>query len=272
MEGPFRAPLPEGLVLIETFARRDGGFVRLAGHLARLEATARVLGFRFDRAAIDAALAAVAGEGPLRVRLTLDREGAPAVEAAPLAPGPAVWRVAIHAERLDPGDPWLRVKTSARLRYDRARASLPAGIDEWLFLNTRGEVCEGTITNVFLRRDGGLLTPPLDCGPAAGGAARRASRRRRPGGGADAAGSGREGSFSSATRCAGSRAHNSWREGRASGLDLDSPHRVRAAGEDVAGRDVGVRDAAVVDHVHLARELLASCRCRRRRSCSPRGC
>ncbi len=35
-----------------------------------------------------------------------------------------------------------------------------------LLLNERGEVCEGTITNVFIDAgDGGpLLTPPLSCG------------------------------------------------------------------------------------------------------------
>ncbi|MBP7240743.1 aminotransferase class IV [Amaricoccus sp.] len=163
MESPFRPAVPDGLLLIETFARRDGGFVRLDRHLARLERTARALAFGFDRAAIKAKLATVADD-PARVRLTLDREGAATVSAGPLGPSPATWRVAIHPERLDPGDPWLRVKTTARARYDRARAELPEGIDEWLFLNTRGELCEGAITNLFLRRDGALLTPPVAAG------------------------------------------------------------------------------------------------------------
>lgn len=162
MESPLR--LPDGQVLIETFARRGGVFVRRDAHLARMARSAGALGIPFDRAAIDAALAAVTGAGPLRVRLTLDGTGAVAVTAAPLADGPPVWRVAVHAERLDPADPWLRVKTSVRTRYDRARADLPDGVDEWLFLNTREEVCEGAITNVFLRRDGRLLTPALGCG------------------------------------------------------------------------------------------------------------
>ena len=164
MESPFRAAVPDGLRLIETFARRGGGFVRLDRHLARLERTAGALGFRFDRSAIDRTLATAAGDAPARVRLTLDRDGDAAVTVASLAATPTPWRVAIHPERLDPDDPWLRVKTTARARYDRARAALPDGIDEWLFLNARGEVCEGTITNVFLRRDGVLLTPPVASG------------------------------------------------------------------------------------------------------------
>ena len=41
---------------------------------------------------------------------------------------------------------------------------MPAGIDEVLFLNERGEVCDGTITSVFVARGGALVTPPLRCG------------------------------------------------------------------------------------------------------------
>ena len=66
--------------------------------------------------------------------------------------------------RLASGDPWLRVKTTERRVYDAARDALPAGIDEVLFLNERGEVCDGTITSVFVARGGALVTPPLRCG------------------------------------------------------------------------------------------------------------
>ena len=33
-----------------------------------------------------------------------------------------------------------------------------------MFLNERGEVTEGSRTNVFVERDGVWLTPPLSCG------------------------------------------------------------------------------------------------------------
>jgi 4-amino-4-deoxychorismate lyase len=189
VEGAFRRPLPPGLRLIETFGRdADGAFVRLEAHLARLAATAARLGVPFDRPAIDAALAAVSGDGALRVRLTLDAAGTPEVTAAPRGPAPTLWRVAIADARLDPDDPWLRVKTSERALYDAARAALPAGVDELVFLNRRGEVCEGAITTVFLRVGDALLTPPLGCGLLPGvlrgdllrrGAAREAVLRPR---------------------------------------------------------------------------------------------
>ena len=42
------------------------------------------------------------------------------------------------------------------------------GFDDVLFLNQRGEVTEGAISNVFIERDGRWLTPPVECGLLAG--------------------------------------------------------------------------------------------------------
>jgi 4-amino-4-deoxychorismate lyase len=41
---------------------------------------------------------------------------------------------------------------------------LPAGVDEAIFANRRGEICEGTISNLFFDMGSGLRTPPLACG------------------------------------------------------------------------------------------------------------
>jgi len=38
------------------------------------------------------------------------------------------------------------------------------GAEEGIFANTRGELCEGTATNVFVVIDGEILTPPLESG------------------------------------------------------------------------------------------------------------
>jgi 4-amino-4-deoxychorismate lyase len=150
--------------LIETFARDGAGFRRLDAHLARARASAAALGFRWDEAAVRAALATVSGPGPLRVRLTVGRAGDAEVTTGALVPNPAGWRIALAAERLDPDAPLLRHKTTERAAHDRARAALAPGIDEALFLNRRGEVAEGTITNLFADFGDGLLTPPLASG------------------------------------------------------------------------------------------------------------
>ncbi|HCT92864.1 MAG TPA: branched-chain amino acid aminotransferase [Lachnospiraceae bacterium] len=38
------------------------------------------------------------------------------------------------------------------------------GADELIFLNSRGEICEGTVSNIFFVSGGRLFTPPVSCG------------------------------------------------------------------------------------------------------------
>ncbi|MFO1207616.1 MAG: aminotransferase class IV [Amaricoccus sp.] len=158
-------PFSPDLKLIETFGRTpDGRFPRLPAHLARLARTAAALGVAPDWPAIDRVLAAITGEGALRIRLTVTLDGAPAAETAPLAPNPPAWTVALARERLDSADPWLVLKTDRRPVHDAARAARAPGIDEALLANERGELCEGTTTTVFADFGRGLLTPPLASG------------------------------------------------------------------------------------------------------------
>lgn len=161
MESPL---CPADTQLIETLARVDGRFRRLDYHLARLQHSARALGFRLDPGAVADALDRNAGPAPLRVRLTLAQDGTVAVTHGPLAPNPAVWRLSLSPERLRSDDPLLRHKTTERRLYDSTRAALPAGVDEVIFANERGELCEGTISTIFFDLGGGLLTPPLASG------------------------------------------------------------------------------------------------------------
>lgn len=152
-----------GVSLIETMYWNGARVPRLALHLARLEAGCAALGWRYDALAVGAGLA-VAPVGPARLRLTLDAAGRVEVGVGAVPVAAAIWRVAVAQERLASGDPWLRVKSTRRGAYDRARAGLAAGIDEVVFLNERGEVCDGSITTVFFDRGAGLRTPPLACG------------------------------------------------------------------------------------------------------------
>ena len=46
---------------------------------------------------------------------------------------------------------------------EKRRAS-SLGADELIFKNSRGELCEGTISNLFFVKNGEILTPPVSCG------------------------------------------------------------------------------------------------------------
>ena len=164
MESALRRGAGAGVRLIETLLWDGARFPRLPLHLARLAQGAAALGYPFDGAALRGALAAAVGTGPLRVRLTLGAAGDAEVTVAALPPAKAEWRLGLAEGRLRSDDPWLAVKSTERAAYDAARASLPEGLDEVVFLNERDEVCDGTITTVFFDRGAGMRTPPLACG------------------------------------------------------------------------------------------------------------
>lgn len=164
MESALRDSLPRDARLIETFRwEPEAGFVNLDRHLARMARSAEVLGFDYeDLWALYVTQAS--GDVPLRCRLTLGDEGFE-FSSAPLGETPDVWRIAISDVRLPSDDALLQHKTTRRDLYDQARKERPVGIDEALMLNELGEVCEGTITNVFVTlEDGQVVTPPLSCG------------------------------------------------------------------------------------------------------------
>jgi para-aminobenzoate synthetase / 4-amino-4-deoxychorismate lyase len=121
----------------------------------------------FDELEIRRALSAsVEGaDGVQRVRLTLGARGDTQVEAAPFAlpESDAPWRYAFAAAPVNSTDWRVHHKTTQRSFYDDA-LGVAQGCDEVVFVNERGEVTEGSRTNVFVERDGVLLTPPLSCG------------------------------------------------------------------------------------------------------------
>ncbi|GAB5437484.1 aminotransferase class IV family protein [Falsiruegeria mediterranea] len=166
MESPLCKPVEPDFRLIETFRiDPETGPNDLSRHLRRMERSARAFQIPFDRRATEAEVQKIDAPEVLRARLTLDAEGQINTITAPLGGSVGRWAVQITQERLRSDDIWLQHKTTRRALYDQVRANLPQGVDELLFLNERDEVCEGTITNLFVKlRNGLAVTPPLSSG------------------------------------------------------------------------------------------------------------
>lgn len=152
--------------LIETmrFDPREG-ILLFERHLARLQGSAATFGFAFDRHAARNELQAATfrlREGA-RVRLLLAQSGAIAIETAPLPP-PAAAPVGVALVPLPvaSADFRLRHKTTDRGFYDTARTE--SGAAEVAFVDSQGFLTEGSFTNLFVERDGVLLTPPASRG------------------------------------------------------------------------------------------------------------
>ena len=154
--------------LIETLLWNDG-YTLLPLHLDRLRLSCEYFDRPFDAAEVEVRLHALAATfAPLsrhRARLTLDPRGQIALTHAPLAPNSTECKVTLAVERTLSTDVFLRHKTTRRALYDRLfAAAQQAGFDEVIFLNQHDEVTEGAISNIFVRIDGRLYTPPLACG------------------------------------------------------------------------------------------------------------
>jgi para-aminobenzoate synthetase / 4-amino-4-deoxychorismate lyase len=158
--------------LIETIRYEKGkGLHLLERHLARLQSSATYFGYPFSRentlAALDSEAARVAAPVAM-VRLLLAEDGTITVTSIPieLPTKSTVWRFVISDQRLDEKDPFFYHKTTRRQFYDREmeRQKALTGCDEVVFLNKKGELTEGTRTNLFIEIDGRLFTPALTCG------------------------------------------------------------------------------------------------------------
>lgn len=170
--------------VFETAKVVDGKPFAIERHNDRLDRSLRGLGLpAADRARLqegfDAVLAeplefgrlrytVTAGEGPLGS----DRSDSPLtyIVAATPVPRPAPSSKIVVV-------PWTRNERSAvaglkTTSYAENVVALAAaakeGGGEAIFANTRGELCEGTGSNIFVVVNGEILTPPLESGPLAG--------------------------------------------------------------------------------------------------------
>lgn len=165
-KGEFVGAAGESFDLIETmFFDPVEGVQRLEGHLARMKASAQMLGFTFDRHGARNSLqsATFRLRSAARVRMRLAPSGALAVEVSPLprlAELPV--QVAVRPAPMAADDFRLTHKTSLRAAYDSARHE--SGAAEVVFVDEPGFVTEGSWSNVFVERGGQLLTPPLALG------------------------------------------------------------------------------------------------------------
>jgi para-aminobenzoate synthetase/4-amino-4-deoxychorismate lyase len=158
--------------LIETMLwQREAGWTLMDRHLERLQRSADYFGFPCDAEAVRAQLEAASlgfTGACCRVRLLLDREGGIKIAATtiPVPSTTGLMRFVISEHATDSHDPFLFHKTTRRELYDGEfeRLNRETGCDEVLFLNERGELTEGSRTNLFIERGGRLLTPPLSSG------------------------------------------------------------------------------------------------------------
>lgn len=168
--GPAGDILPP--LLIETMRCEDGAIALLERHVDRVRTSAHILGYHFDEQVFRQCVAdAACLQGECRIRATLDISGSIEVSVHPLdgAHAPESRRLFLTGVRIDSSDPYRRHKTTYREHYDLLyREAVQEGFDEVIFLNERGEVAEGSRTNVVAEFGSRRITPPVDSGALPG--------------------------------------------------------------------------------------------------------
>jgi len=180
---PYDRSFSLGDGLFETVKVAAGRPVWLEEHLERMEKSALFAGIvcRYKRDEIAgqcAQVIAVSGvaEGFLRITLSrgdsplgrfsdLPQKGSLAIIAGTTAVSALPARAAFAPWRINETDPAVRHKTTSKFSAVMAgRLAWEKGLDELVFLNTKGELSEGIVSNIFWTKDGALFTPAVECG------------------------------------------------------------------------------------------------------------
>ena len=156
---------PQTTKLIETF-HSSASPDRLEAHKSRLRNAAKTLNYPFDEEAFSKALLPLKTfKTAQRIRLTLNAKGqfnlthSDLNDIQTLKVTLSKYALSLHVQ-----DTFH--KLSNRQFYDGERERLTAltGADEVIFLNTKGQLCEGSFNSLFIEADGLLFTPPLTAG------------------------------------------------------------------------------------------------------------
>ncbi len=191
LKGQFLSQPQPDFQLIETILwQPDKGFWLLHQHLDRMQNSAIYFSFNIAREKLARQLANLANKWqvdsttPLRVRILLFRNGKVDISPTECAK-PALLtlpdkiilpqqkqglpQIAISRYKTDSHSNLLFHKTTRREFYDQERKrAMEQNLYEMIFCNKEGDVTEGTISNVIIKKADMFYTPPQTCGLLAG--------------------------------------------------------------------------------------------------------
>jgi para-aminobenzoate synthetase / 4-amino-4-deoxychorismate lyase len=164
----------EPIGLFETIRIEQGKACHIDMHLERIAKSASELNIKFDLNKAIALIKETCSQLDVhliqRMRLDLSAEGLLSVKTAviqDLEPGPVLWANDLLTDdtTMSSSDRLLGHKVTRRNLYDQAwLAAEKLGAFDALFVNEQGFVTEGGRSNVFIKKDGKWITPPLASG------------------------------------------------------------------------------------------------------------
>ena len=170
LKAEFLTKRPIDFKLIETILwEAKKGYFLLEIHLERLLESAAYFGFLYDKKELTSALKKRTEyfnkSKNYKVRLLLDRDGAVSITSEPLRNEENERLVTFSKFNTSSSDIFLFHKTTKRDLYERKyKDCKKKGFYDFIFQNEKGEVTEGTISNIFVKKGNIYYTPPVNSG------------------------------------------------------------------------------------------------------------
>ncbi len=157
------------MALIETMLYTGRDYFLFDLHMKRLSKSAKFFRFSFSIKKITNELKKLTDSFEVntiyRVKLLLFPDGKVSLSFQPAEKTSGIQKSAFSRRKIDPENIFLYHKTTVRKIYDDCyRKARKAGYFDIIFQNTKGEITEGCISNVFIEKSGILYTPAVKSG------------------------------------------------------------------------------------------------------------
>ena len=169
LKGEFLTKPDKYFELFETILFEEGKYFLLEEHLSRLKNAAEYLTFQYDdeivRFKLKNAAKKFANGKKYKVKLTLSKWGDVFIYSKLFSPQTDSVKIIISPHKINPTDKFRYFKTTNRKLYDEELKFYSSkGFSEVIYFNIYDELTEGSISNIFIRKEDIWYTPPVECG------------------------------------------------------------------------------------------------------------
>lgn len=172
LKGKFLTEPVQPFKIIETTKIEDQQIYMLNEHLDRMEQTADYFMFYFKRNKVQSYLKNIVSKidrNSYRLRIMLDKHGKLYHTISELHPLSDNLKIIVSQNKIYSNNKFQYFKTTNRKLYDKEYKKYSfKNYFDIIYFNEKGELAEGSITNIFIYKDDVISTPPLNTGILSG--------------------------------------------------------------------------------------------------------
>lgn len=147
------------LKLVETMLFENGEMKDKEAHIQRMKNSAEELGFKFNPEIFNVKIFS-----DCILRILLHKDGSFETQMLPIS-GNKSNRVVVSQKPINSAEPLLYHKTMHRPWYKMSMHKIKMGeVYDEIFINEKGELTEGSRSNIVIEKEGKWFTPPVKCG------------------------------------------------------------------------------------------------------------